>query len=226
MKRYISILFFTLVTPLGFSQIHEVGFFMGGSNFIGDIGATNYVYPNKLGGGLVYKYNINPRIALRGNYTFIGIKGDDKQSSNIYRKQRGINFTNTIHEFAAGIEFNFFNYNIREWYMDFTPYILAQVATFKYKQPVGFDDDDKIILKRASSYTLPIGIGIKGRLSDHMAYALESSVRFTFKDDLDYTTNKISTLNFGGNGNDTYVFTAFSIVYSFGRPPCFSDLEE
>lgn len=225
MKKLISTILCILLTSFGFSQIHEVGFFLGGSNFIGDIGATNYLLPNRLGGGLVYKYNLNPRIALRGNYNFIGVKGDDKKSSNLFRKNREFNFINNIHELAMGVEFNFFDYNIREWDMDFTPYILAQVAYFKYKQPVSFEED-KLLLKSASSYTLPVGVGIKGRINDNMAYAIESGVRITFKDDLDYTTDKISSLNFGGNGNDAYVFTAFSIVYTFGRPPCYVYLEE
>lgn len=210
---------------MGFHKFTKLAFFLGGSNFIGDIGGTNYLLPNKLGGGLVYKYNLNPRVALRGNYNFIGLKGNDKKSSNPYRESRKFGFTNGLHEFAGGIEFNFFNYNIREKNTDFTPYILAQVAFFNYKQPEKIENN-KLLLKRAFSYTMPVGIGIKGRISDNMAYALESAVRFTLKDDLDYSTDKISGLNFKGNGNDTYVFTAFSIVYTFGRPPCYVYLEE
>lgn len=225
MKKYILILV-TFITSFGFAQIHEIGFFVGGSNFIGDIGATTYVYPNKLGGGVVYKFNINPRIAIRGNYNRIAIIGDDKKSSNLYRKQRGFNFANTINEFALGVEFNFFEYNIKEWYTDFTPYILTQIAAFKYKQPARIDRNNKMLFKRTTSYTIPVGIGVKGRISDNMAYAFESAVRFTLKDDLDYTTNEIDKLNFGGQGNDAYVFTAFSIVYSFGRPPCYRFLEK
>ena len=41
------------------AQIHEVGVFLGGSNFIGDVGKTNYVSPNELAFGILYKWNFN-----------------------------------------------------------------------------------------------------------------------------------------------------------------------
>ena len=39
------------------SQIYEVGIFAGGSNFIGDVGATNYISPNALAIGGLFKWN-------------------------------------------------------------------------------------------------------------------------------------------------------------------------
>jgi hypothetical protein len=45
------------------AQIHEVGVFVGGSNYIGDVGLTNYISPNKPAFGLLYKWNISKRHA-------------------------------------------------------------------------------------------------------------------------------------------------------------------
>lgn len=226
MKKLVLIILHTFFTIVCFSQTHEVGFFIGGSNFIGDIGRTNYIYPNTLSGGVVYKYNLNPRIALRGNYTYFGLTGNDKNSGNSYRELRGYNFSNTLHEFGAGIEFNFFEYNLNEHRTSFTPYILAQFGVFNYKAPIAYDAiRRKITLKRKYSFTAPVGVGIKGKLSGNLAFALESGVRFTLKDDLDFTTDTINNLNFGGTGNDTYVFTGLSIVYTFGRPPCYAFMD-
>lgn len=230
MRRQVLTIVFTCITSVFYAQIHEIGGFLGGANFIGDIGSTNYIKPNTIAGGLVYKRNLNPRIAIRGNYNFIPIKGEDAASDNPFREQRGFNFTNTIHEFAAGIEFNFFDYNIRDPRTSFTPYILAQAAIYGYKSPDGIDINNKIITKNEFSYSIPVGVGIKGRLSDNMAFAFESTVRITFEDDLDYTTSNFNNtslnLDFEGNGNDFYVFTGFSIVYTFGRPPCYANLED
>ena len=221
----LSILFVCLVAPLQ-SQIHEIGIFAGGSNYVGDIGSTNYIHPNKFAGGLIYKYNLNPRIALRGTYTYIPISGDDADASNPYRQNRGFNFSNDVHEFAAGVEFNFFDYNISDYRTSFTPYILAEIAAFNYKSPGSQTSNNTISLKNKFSYTLPVGIGLKGRLADNFAIAFEAGVRFTFEDDLDYTTDKINSLDFGGNGNDWYTFSGVSIVYTFGRPPCFGGIAE
>lgn len=228
MKIRILFILFTCFTSYSFAQIHEVGVFLGGSNFIGDIGRANYVYPNKIAGGLVYKYNLNPRIALRGNYNYIGLSGDNKNRESIENNSvKTRNFSNSIHEFAAGIEFNFFDYNIQKRETSFTPYILAQLAAFNYKSPVSYEEATSTLTTKSTfSYTAPVGIGIKGRLTDNIAFALESAIRFTLKDDLDFSTDKIKELNFGGNGNDNYVFTGFSLVYTFGRPPCYAYLEE
>ena len=34
------------------AQIFEIGVFAGGSNFIGDVGATNYISPNQFANGI------------------------------------------------------------------------------------------------------------------------------------------------------------------------------
>ncbi|XRE43710.1 hypothetical protein ACIVBQ_001914 [Tenacibaculum discolor] len=219
------ILLACVVTPLQ-SQTHEIGFFAGGSNYVGDIGSTNYIQPNEFAGGLVYKYNLNPRIALRGTYTYIPVSGNDNDADNAFRQNRGISFSNTIHEFAAGVEFNFFDYNINDYRTTFTPYILAEVAAFNYKSPEPTSSSNTILLKNKFSYTVPVGIGLKGRLADNFAIAFETGVRFTFVDDIDFTTDRINSLDFGGNGNDWYVFSGVSIVYTFGRPPCFGGIAE
>ena len=223
-KQFLSILFIC-VTSISFAQIHEIGIFLGGSNYVGDIGRTNYIYPNKISAGLVYKYNLNPRMALRGTYTYLPIEANDADASNPYRKLQGRSFTNTIHEFAVGLEYNFFEYNISESDKSFTPYILVELAAFNYKSPEAITATT-LTLKNKFSYTAPFGLGIKGRLTDNFAYAVESRVRYTFVDDIDYSTSRFPEeprLNFGREGNDWYMFTGISLVYTFGRPPCYID---
>ncbi|CAA0148481.1 DUF6089 family protein [Tenacibaculum maritimum] len=223
MKKNFFAILFTCLTSILFSQTHEIGFFLGGSNYIGDIGKTNFILPNKVAMGALYKYNLNPRVALRGTYSYLPISGNDLDADNLFRKQTRRRFKNTIHELAVGVEFNFFEYNISDHKKIFTPYILAEIAAFNYKSPDTFNSNNNTVsLKNNFSYTIPLGIGIKGRLTDNVAIAFESIARFTFIDDLDYSTSRIPQLNFKGNGNDWYVFTGISLVYSFGRPPCYN----
>ncbi|MGB1042321.1 MAG: DUF6089 family protein [Tenacibaculum sp.] len=229
MRKLFLFILFAITAITTQSQTHEIGVFLGGTNYVGDIGRTNYIYPNEIGGGLVYKYNLNPRIALRGTYTYIPVSAKDSDSENPFRKNRfgtnrGLEFNNNIHEFALGIEFNFFDYNISNYKTTFTPYILAEVAAFNYSAPGEQTNNNTIPLVNKLSYSLPLGLGIKGRLDDHLAIAFETGIRFTLVDDIDFTTDRISGRDFGGTGNDWYVFSGVSIVYSFGRPPCYSGL--
>ena len=66
-----SILFFLcVISTSAYSQFHELGLFLGGSNYIGDIGTDRYIDPNSPALGLVYKWNVTDRYSLRGGFTF------------------------------------------------------------------------------------------------------------------------------------------------------------
>ncbi len=224
MKKQLLAIVFVCITSISWSQINEIGVFIGGSNYIGDVGKTNYISPNKIAGSLLYKYNLNPRIALRGTLSYIPIAADDAKSSNAIRVNRNFNFTNSIKELAIGIEYNFFEYDMTSIDKIYTPYIFIGVAGFSYDGA-----DSEIItgqynLKTKISYTIPFGIGFKGKLGDNIGFSIETKVNYAFTDDLDYTTRSISSLNFGGNSNDWYMFTGVSLVYAFGRPSCYAEL--
>lgn len=212
------------------AQIHEIGLFAGGSNYVGDIGKTNYILPNNFAGGLIYKYNYNPRMAFRGTYSILPVSGDDADASNPFRKQRGLKFSNTLHEFAVGLEYNFFEYNLSVHNKNFTPYILVEAAAFNYKRPTSITEQGVVTLKNSISYSIPFGVGIKGKLTENLAYAFESKFRYALVDDIDYSarmfspTNPAINLNYGGRDNDWYMFTGFSIVYTFGRPACYTEV--
>ena len=112
MKKNILFFVFASFTSILLGQLHEVGISLGGSNYVGDIGVNYYISPNKPAGALFYKYNWNPRIALRATYSYLPIYGDDLDADTGYRERRGINFSNTVNELAVGFEFNFYEYDL------------------------------------------------------------------------------------------------------------------
>ena len=64
MKRFCFLI--TLFANLNLlnSQIYEVGIFTGGSNFIGDVGSTTFVSPEKFNFGGLLRWNRSPRHSL------------------------------------------------------------------------------------------------------------------------------------------------------------------
>ncbi len=223
MKKKIFIVLFISISTISLAQINEIGFFVGNANYVGDIGRTNYLYPSKPAGGIIYKWNWNPRIAVRGTYSYLPIGANDLDSKNAIRKSRGYKFTNIIHELAVGIEFNFFEYDLSSRNKFFTPYILLEFAAFNYQTPQSVTSVGGVVYTDKTSYAIPFGIGYKARLMYHLAFAIEAKARYTFEDDLDYSTSRFPSLNFGGKGNDWYFFTGVSLVYTFGRPACYAD---
>lgn len=204
--------------------MHEIGFFVGGTNYVGDIGRSNYIYPTRVGGGMVYKHNYKPQLAFRFNYNYLPISAKDSDSNNAVRKARNIKFSNSINEFALGVEYNFSRYGMSPRSKKSTPYILVQVAGINYKKISAEQGVRNYIFANKTSYSIPFGLGYKAKLSYDLAFAVEARFTYMPNDDLDYTTKKIKSLNFGSTGNDWYNFIGFSIVYTFGRPPCYLEM--
>ena len=116
-----------------FSQINELGIFAGGSNYIGDIGRTNYIYPNSFAIGGIYKWNMHPHYSLRATYTYSRISGDDEHNQTILlEKYRGLKFENDLHEMVAGIEYHFFKYSLSKTGHTNTPYVFVEAGANNY----------------------------------------------------------------------------------------------
>jgi hypothetical protein len=223
MKNCILLVILTSFYNVSLGQMYEVGISVGGSNFAGDIGRTSYIYPNKIGGAAFFKYNKNPRMALRATYSYFPIKANDLDAYTDFRRDRGLNFKNTINELAVGLEYNFYEYDLSTPGKTWTPYILLEFAAFDYKYITSEPQPDQYEYNSKNSFAIPFGVGFKSKLSGSFAFALETKFRYTFEDDLDYNNEKIAKLNFGGTGNDWYMFTGFSLIYTFGRPACYTN---
>lgn len=218
-------LFITLISisAMVHAQINEIGIFLGGNNYIGDIGRENYIYPNNFAVGVIYKYNLNPRIALRGTYTYAKITADDADSDNIARQLRNIHFDNSLQELALGLEFNYFEYDLGTREKTQTPYILFEIAAINYNVVKSETSPGQYDYESKTSYSIPFGLGYKTKIFGKLAGAIEIGIRYTFEDDIDYNNSSIPSLNFGNpNNNDWYVFSGINLVYTFGRPACYA----
>ena len=217
MKKQFLIYLFILTTSVVSAQLYEAGAFIGGSNYIGDIGPTTYINPNRIAYGLVGKFNFTPRITFRGTFIYTNLQFDDTKADDPFRVNRGFKHSNKILEGAVGIEFSFLKYSLSKIGYSHTPYIIAQAGAVNY---AAIDTNGEA--KRVTSIALPFGIGYKMRLAENVGIALETSFRYTFKDNIDGNNHDVLGLNFGDpNDNDWYVFTGITVVYAFGRPGCY-----
>jgi hypothetical protein len=223
MKKLFIIILLIVFTKSN-AQIHEIGVFLGGSNYIGDIGKTNYINPNELAYGVLYKWNKSPRHSYRFSYTQSKITANDIESDVSGRKERGYNFENDIKEFSLGLEFNFFNFNLHEMDKKITPYVYTGISAFIYNQLFIVNGETKIDY-RDSSFAIPMTVGIKSNIYPNLILGAEIGARYTLTDNLDGNNPdnpNFTTLKFGNlNSNDWYVFTGFTLTYTFGEKPCY-----
>ena len=68
-KKFYFFILTAFFTPKIEAQFHEIGIFLGGSNYIGDVGSHRYLDPNELAYGFLYRWNITDRYSLRGGIT-------------------------------------------------------------------------------------------------------------------------------------------------------------
>ena len=223
-------LFFILMnfSLLSFSQFHELGGFFGGSNYIGDIGSTNYISPNNYALGLVYKWNMTTRYSFRASTIISRIKKSDYSSSNINRFLRSYRFENNIQEFSAGVEINFKDFNLHDPDKKLTPFMFLGINYFRYNlfyhDPVTLSN---VEYGEDESISIPIIFGVKTNPSPLLVLGFEIGARYALTDNIDGSSpvdsfSGIDNLMFGNlNNNDWYVFSGITISFTFGDLPCY-----
>ena len=87
-----TIFVFLLLPFIFFSQRQnnlsksELGIFTGGSYYIGDLNPLQHFKNSHIAYGIIAKYNINPRFALRGLFMMGNVSANDAQSPSQYNK--------------------------------------------------------------------------------------------------------------------------------------------
>ena len=208
------------------AQYREFGLFIGGTNYIGEVGKTTFVEPSLKSPSttLFYKSNFSPRFAFRVELGLSSIRGIDSLSLEPLRKERANSFTNSINHTSAILEVNYFEMDLSDFKTSWSPYLFAGLSYLKYRDlyyPVresvaNYQNND-------FSFAIPMGFGVKTRLGMNFLLGFEIKALYTFSDNLDGSfptfVDEIDQQPAFGNAlsKDLMVYTGFSLTYSFGR---------
>jgi hypothetical protein len=222
MYRLFTLLFLFCFAEMN-AQIHEVGVFVGGSNYIGDVGSTTYISPNEPALGILYKWNKSPRLAYRFSINGAYASANDIDSKEPGRNLRGYHFRNSIKEVSLGLEFNFFDFNLHEIKQKYTPYVHSGLSYFRSHDAYLSSGQIAMLDHHSGSLAIPMTLGVKSNVFPHIILALEVGARYTFTDNFDGSNPKdTSLMKFGNiNNNDWYVFSGMTLTYTFGNTPCY-----
>lgn len=206
------------------AQTYEVGIFAGGTNMVGDVGRTNYILPSGPAFGGLFKWNKSKRYAWRASVLYGTFTADDSKSSMPSRQQRKYEVDNSIFETSLGVEFNFVEYNLHKLGPAFTPYLYTGISYFRYDFMYFDALQVQDINQKEGSFAIPMTVGAKYRLNQFLILGAEIGARYTFTDNLDASNPEGSNFEQFRFGNilsdDWYVFTGFTLTYTFGRKPC------
>ncbi len=217
-----------LIFNFSYSQIYEVGFTIGKSNFIGDVGNTTFINPEYNAYGGVIKWNRSPRHAFRFSFLKTKLEANDLDSSDPRRIERGYKFKTPLSELSFGMEFNFFDYDLHDYDILFTPYLYTGIIYSNFNEQLLLNNIISNSSKKISTLGIPIVIGLKQRILYNFILSFEAGARYTFTDKIDgnsYNSNGI-IYNFGNiNNNDWYMFLNLNLTYTFGQKPCYCNID-
>ena len=206
------------------AQTYEIGLFLGGANFIGDVGRTNYIYPSRFAVGGIAKWNKSKRYAWRGTLYYGQFNIDDNESDLSNRQQRGYRMRNSVKEASIGLEFNFVEYNLHKLGPAFTPYLYTGLTYFRYNYHYWDAGVLQQLDQEEGALAIPMTLGLKARINQYLIFGAEIGARYTFTDNLDGSNpegSNFEQFRFGNiNSNDWYVFSGITLTYTFGRKPC------
>jgi len=184
----------------GYSQQHELGLMGGVSYYIGDLNPAGHFMQSKPAGGIMYRYNMNPRMALRIQALFGSLQGADSVIE--FNEDRNLSFRSPLMELGAQYELNYYKFKIGSDKDYFTPYLFVGVSFFKFN-PQGFYDGDWYNLQSLGTegqgttaypdrdsyslagFAIPFGVGFKIILGNATILGFEWGLRKTFTDYID-----------------------------------------
>lgn len=209
------------------AQTYEVGLYFGGANYIGDVGATNYINPNQIAFGGIFKWNRSNRHSFRLTVIHANLEADDANSDQSRRQQRGYSFSNGLTEISAGLEYTFWEWDLYTYKPQIVPYLYTGITGI-YTHDLYLNSDDKLTEKKEKyGLALPMIIGVKGTLGRNFILAVEIGARMAFTDNIDGSNPSEfkggkQYVSFGNqNTNDWYMFSGITLTYTFGRKPCY-----
>jgi len=103
-------LFFSIFYCAGGQPNSDYGIFGGVSTYLGDINPGRIMYSPLPAAGILYRYNLHPRQAIRGSIFYGGLRANDLDFNNVFQTTRNSSFTGSVAELAAQFEFNFLPY--------------------------------------------------------------------------------------------------------------------
>lgn len=217
MKRLILI-FILLIAAAGTAAAQDApykfdfGVALGMSGYLGDANRSSLLHSPGFTAELNSRYIYDSRWAFRAVLGVISLKGNTADMDDVLPDMQNIKFSSTVVDLGIRGEFNFLPYGIGETYKALrriSPYITLGIGAC-----VSLSDGTSAIAP-----TIPVGIGVKYKVSQRMNLSAEFTMTKAFGDKVDGKNlsdlNQIKT-DFYKN-TDWYSRLTIGFTYEFGE---------
>jgi len=213
-------LFFSIFYSAGGQPNSDYGIFGGVSTYLGDINPGRIMYSPLPAAGILYRYNLHPRQAIRGSIFYGGLKANDLDFNNVFQTTRNSSFTGSVAELAAQFEFNFLPYTTQGKLWDFSPYIAAGAGVVFINT-----------VTNSIEPVIPFSFGFKVNIYKNMGLEAEYGFRKTFYDNFDGLNDMVAEEDRGLiHNNDWYSFAGIVLTWKFYNKlagcPAYTDVDQ
>jgi hypothetical protein len=210
--RFFQGLVFSFLAFSGFSQTLEVGLYGGDSYYLGDLNPAVHFKNVQLAYGLLARYNLDTRWALKINGYRGKVKGNAASTS--FLPERGLSFESAITDISAEVEFNFLDYFTGSRRDFVSPYIYAGISVFFFDpvangyslrslgtegQNIGYDGRKPY---SNVGFAIPFGLGVKLSVTKNLGLTVFWEMHKTFTDYLDDVSQTYYLNSNNINAND------------------------
>ncbi|MAW96601.1 MULTISPECIES: DUF6089 family protein [unclassified Leeuwenhoekiella] len=208
---------------------YDLGLYLGGVNYYGEIGKKAFIAPNRAFFGVIGKMNFTESLSARASVTYLTLADNDRDVNGGYRAGRGqdlyYSFEHTNIEASVGLEFVPFSF-LKNSYNPIDFYIYGGVGAIYgdeayYPLSSGFEDVQSVVYGNRTRLTIPMGAGIKTFVARNFMLGIELAPRYSLSDNLDgsYPDDERVEANrlFNFENNDWYTFIGLTLTYRFGK---------
>lgn len=189
----------------------ELGPAIGMSGYLGDANTSSlYAHPG-FAGGAIFRYLVSPRWNIRGNFTMATLSGNSADMTNVFPGGATYDFTSTVYDLGARIDFNFFNYGIGETYRRmrrWTPYLT-----------LGLGMTVASCEGTAVAFNIPMGAGLRYKINPRLNLGLEWCMTKAFTDKVDgpVLNDLYGIKSSFAKNTDWYSTIMLSLTFEFGE---------
>lgn len=182
----------------------DLGLFLGGASYVGDINQGRQFYKPSPSAGLIIRRDINKRYAFKLTGTFIMLRGNSEDiPGDVLPYKPEHSFSSDLFEVAPQVEFNFKSFVSGGEKWTNTPYIIGGVG-YALNTTYG-----------GGFLSIPFGAGFKINITRSLGAGVEWKYRKTFNDKIDNLESPLgkSTLH----NNDWFSTFGLFITYKFSN---------
>ena len=182
----------------------ELGAMAGPSFYMGDANLNGFYKNVTVAGGLMGRYNINPRMSLKFDLAYGSVKGDATMEANKFPEmdEREWKFNNPLVDLGCQYEISFWGFGTGGGYKGhkrLTPYIQLGLG-FTY-------------CNDAFTMNIPVGFGVKYKVKPRWNVGIDWTMRFSMSDKFDGIEDPYRIKSGFLKNKDSYSWTMIYVSY-------------